>query len=186
MVCPKVRCCSGDWADALPRILGLSCQVSLSPAGRAGADMTASLVGPFRRAAVPRMKAGGPKIRAPASAPRTAGACISKISDSAATARSLLFRDRLWHITGRRNGSGRTTEFTHVQMYSRPSAKNRSYWQAERASTDLLWLPDEQLDRIKPYFPQSHGVPRADDHRVASGIAFFIRNGLRWRDAPRS
>ncbi len=50
---------------------------------------------------------------------------------------------------------------------------------------DLLWLSDEQLDRIKPYFPQSHGVPRVDDHRVASGIVFAIRNGLRWRDAPK-
>jgi putative transposase len=51
--------------------------------------------------------------------------------------------------------------------------------------TDLLWLSDEQLDRIKPYFPRSHGVPRVDDHRVVSGIVFVIRNGLRWRDAPK-
>ena len=51
--------------------------------------------------------------------------------------------------------------------------------------TDLLWLSDEQLARIKPYFPISHGVPRVDDHRVVSGIVFVIRNGLRWRDAPR-
>ena len=51
--------------------------------------------------------------------------------------------------------------------------------------TDLLWLSDDQLDRIKPYFPLSHGVPRVDDHRVVSGIVFVIKNGLRWRDAPR-
>jgi transposase len=51
--------------------------------------------------------------------------------------------------------------------------------------TDLLWLSDEQLERIKPYFPLSHGVPRVDDHRVVSGIVFVIKNGLRWRDAPR-
>ena len=51
--------------------------------------------------------------------------------------------------------------------------------------TDLLWLTDRQLDLIKPYFPLSHGVPRVDDHRVISGIVFVIRNGLRWRDAPR-
>ena len=51
--------------------------------------------------------------------------------------------------------------------------------------TDLLWLSDYQLDRIKPYFPLSHGVPRVDDHRVVSGIVFVIKNGLRWRDAPR-
>ena len=51
--------------------------------------------------------------------------------------------------------------------------------------TDLLWLSDEQFNRIQPYFPRSHGVPRVDDHRVVSGIVFVIRNGLRWRDAPR-
>ena len=37
--------------------------------------------------------------------------------------------------------------------------------------TDLLWLSDDQLDRIKPYFPLSHGVPRVDDHRVVSRIS---------------
>ena len=26
--------------------------------------------------------------------------------------------------------------------------------------TDLLWLSDDQLARIKPYFPLCHGVPR--------------------------
>ena len=51
--------------------------------------------------------------------------------------------------------------------------------------TDLLWLSDEQLRGTKPYFPISHGVPRVDDHRVVSGIVFVIRNGFRWRDAPR-
>ncbi len=28
-------------------------------------------------------------------------------------------------------------------------------------------------------------MPRVDDHRVVSGIVFVIRNGLRWRDAPK-
>ncbi len=51
--------------------------------------------------------------------------------------------------------------------------------------TDLFWLSREQLDRIKPYFPLSHGVPRADDLKVISGIVFVIKNGLRWRDAPK-
>ena len=51
--------------------------------------------------------------------------------------------------------------------------------------TDLLWLSGEQLNRIKPHFPLCHGVPRVDDRRVVSGIVFVIRNGLRWRDAPR-
>jgi putative transposase len=48
----------------------------------------------------------------------------------------------------------------------------------------LLMLTPEQMRRIEPYFPLSHGVPRVDDRRVLSGILFVIRNGLRWRDAP--
>ena len=51
--------------------------------------------------------------------------------------------------------------------------------------SQLFWLSDSQMGRISPYFPLSHGVPRVDDRRVISGIIFVIRNGLRWRDAPR-
>ena len=50
---------------------------------------------------------------------------------------------------------------------------------------DLIWLSDTQMRRIEPYFPLSHGVPRVDDRKVISGIIFVIRNGLRWRDAPK-
>jgi len=50
---------------------------------------------------------------------------------------------------------------------------------------DLFWLSDKQLRRISPYFPLAHGVARVDDRRVISGIVFVLRNGLRWRDAPR-
>ena len=50
---------------------------------------------------------------------------------------------------------------------------------------DLFLLSEAQMRRIEPYFPLSHGVPRVDDRRVISGIVFVIRNGLRWRDAPR-
>jgi transposase len=49
---------------------------------------------------------------------------------------------------------------------------------------DLFWLTDAQMERLKPFFPPSHGVPRVDDKRVLSGIIFINRNGLRWRDAP--
>jgi hypothetical protein len=31
---------------------------------------------------------------------------------------------------------------------------------------DHFWLTQTQLDRIKPYFPLSHGIPRVDDRRV--------------------
>jgi putative transposase len=51
--------------------------------------------------------------------------------------------------------------------------------------SNLIWLSEAQMRRIEPYFPLSHGVPRVDDRRVISGIIFVIRNGLRWRDAPR-
>src|SRR6266480_906811 len=51
--------------------------------------------------------------------------------------------------------------------------------------SDLFWLSRAQLRRIEPHFPRSHGVPRVDDLKVISGIMFVIRNGLRWRDAPK-
>ena len=50
--------------------------------------------------------------------------------------------------------------------------------------SDQFWLSVEQLEKIKPYFPLSHGVARVDDRRVISGIIHVIHNGLRWRDAP--
>ena len=40
------------------------------------------------------------------------------------------------------------------------------------------------MERFKPLFPLSHGVPRVDETRVLSGIILINRNGLRWRDAP--
>ena len=50
--------------------------------------------------------------------------------------------------------------------------------------SDLYWLTDEQMARLEPFFPKSHGKLRVDDRRVLSGIIFVNRNGLRWRDAP--
>ncbi|WP_227004864.1 IS5 family transposase [Acetobacter senegalensis] len=51
--------------------------------------------------------------------------------------------------------------------------------------SDLYWLTDEQMDRLRPFFPKSHRRPRVYDRRVLSGIIFVNRNGLRWHDAPR-
>jgi transposase len=51
--------------------------------------------------------------------------------------------------------------------------------------SDLYWLTDEQMARLRPYFPKRHGKPRVDDRRVLSGIVFVNRNGLRWCDAPK-
>ncbi len=52
--------------------------------------------------------------------------------------------------------------------------------------SDLYWPTDEQMLRLQPYFPKSHGKPRVDDRRVLSGIVFVNRNGLRWRGAPKA
>jgi transposase len=50
--------------------------------------------------------------------------------------------------------------------------------------SDLMMLSEAQMHRIDAYFPLSRGIPRVNDRRTISGIIFFIRNGLRWRDAP--
>jgi putative transposase len=50
--------------------------------------------------------------------------------------------------------------------------------------SDVFMLTRRQLNRITPYFPVSHGIPRVDDRRVISGIIYVIRYGLQWKDAP--
>ena len=55
----------------------------------------------------------------------------------------------------------------------------------EGAMSQLFYLSIEQLERIKPFFPRSHGISRVDDLRVLSGIIYVIRYGLQWKDAPR-
>jgi putative transposase len=50
--------------------------------------------------------------------------------------------------------------------------------------TRLFLLSKSQFNRIKPYFPLSHGVARVDDVRVISGIIYVIKHGLQWKDAP--
>jgi transposase len=50
--------------------------------------------------------------------------------------------------------------------------------------SNLYWLSEAQMDRLRPYFPKSRGRARVDDRRVLSGIIFINRNGLRWCDAP--
>ena len=75
---------------------------------------------------------------------------------------------------------------------NKPRAKTRDDLVA--ATSSILKSIQKRPDRVKSYFhakhvrsyfPLSHGVPRVDDRRVISGIVFVIRNGLRWRDAPR-
>ena len=50
--------------------------------------------------------------------------------------------------------------------------------------SNLDWRSEEQMGRLKPYFPKSRGKPRVDDRRILSGIIFINRNDLRWSDAP--
>jgi putative transposase len=52
--------------------------------------------------------------------------------------------------------------------------------------SDLFLLSEAQMRRIEAYFPLSHGIARVDDRLIVSGIIYVIRNGLRWRDAPRA
>ncbi len=51
--------------------------------------------------------------------------------------------------------------------------------------SNLYWLSEDQMARLRPSFPNSHGVPRVDDRRVLSGIIFTNRNGLRRCDASK-
>lgn len=44
--------------------------------------------------------------------------------------------------------------------------------------SDLFWLSEAQVERLRPYFPKSRGKARVDDRRVLSGIIFIQRNGL--------
>lgn len=47
-----------------------------------------------------------------------------------------------------------------------------------------FWLTDEQIERLRPFFPKSRGRPRVDDRRVLSEIIYVKKNGLQWKDAP--
>ena len=48
-----------------------------------------------------------------------------------------------------------------------------------------FWLTDAQMERLKPFFPKSHGKPRVDDRRVLICIILININCLRRRDAPK-
>ncbi len=50
--------------------------------------------------------------------------------------------------------------------------------------SEHFWLTEEQMERLRPFFPKSRGKPRVDDRRVLSGIIYIQKNGLQWKDAP--
>jgi transposase len=47
----------------------------------------------------------------------------------------------------------------------------------------LYWLTDEQVERLRPIFPKSHGKPRVDDRRAVRGIVSSTAMG--WAGAMR-
>jgi len=40
--------------------------------------------------------------------------------------------------------------------------------------SNLYWLSEGQMARLRPFIPKSHGRPRVDDRRVLSGIIFIL------------
>ena len=43
-------------------------------------------------------------------------------------------------------------------------------WQSASGDmSELFWLNDDQMAKLEPIFPKSHGKPRVDDKRVLSG-----------------
>jgi putative transposase len=43
---------------------------------------------------------------------------------------------------------------------------------------NLIWLTEAQMQRIEPYFPLSHGVPRVDDRRFSQSQSASWRQRL--------
>ena len=50
---------------------------------------------------------------------------------------------------------------------------------------DLFLLSSDQMSKIEPFFPKSHGIARVDDRRVISGIIYVLKSGFQWKDAPK-
>ena len=42
--------------------------------------------------------------------------------------------------------------------------------------SDLFWLSEAQVERLRPFFPKSHGKPRVDDPLPGNGL-FANREG---------
>lgn len=38
--------------------------------------------------------------------------------------------------------------------------------------SDMYWLTDDQMERLRLFFPKSHAKPPLKDRRVQSGIVF--------------
>lgn len=40
--------------------------------------------------------------------------------------------------------------------------------------SNLFWLTETQMERLRPFFPKSHSKPRVDDQRMLSRLIFII------------
>lgn len=47
--------------------------------------------------------------------------------------------------------------------------------------SNLLWLIDAQMARLRTFFRRSHGEPHIDDWPALNRIVFMYRSGLRQR-----
>jgi transposase len=56
---------------------------------------------------------------------------------------------------------------------------------AENFMSNLYWLSEDEMGRLRPYFPLGRGRAHGYNNRVLSGIIFFNRNGLPWCVAPK-
>ncbi len=44
---------------------------------------------------------------------------------------------------------------------------------------------ESELERLSPWFPLAHGVPRVDYRCAVSAIVYVIKYDLQWKDAPK-
>jgi transposase len=49
---------------------------------------------------------------------------------------------------------------------------------------NLFWLNEDQMMRLRPYFPKSRGKSRVDESRLLGGIILNNHNGLRCCNVP--
>lgn len=47
-----------------------------------------------------------------------------------------------------------------------------------------MGLTDMPMERLQPFFPKNHGMPRIDDRSVPGEDTAANRTGLRWRNPP--
>lgn len=50
---------------------------------------------------------------------------------------------------------------------------------------DLFLLSADQMSKIEPFFPKSHGIARVDDRRVISGIIYVLKNAFGGKSPPK-